>query len=132
MSDGGNVLTRFRVQEDVNGLEELLTKVNEHCTEEHCTEGDEVTVGIERDNGPWVTALRGYGFLVYAINPVQSARCRTRFSLVGAKSDVGDAHVLAEMVRTDRTQLRPVAENSVEVDGLMILINAQESHLGTR
>lgn len=61
MSPHGEVLTRFRVTEDVDGLEELLSEVHK------CTTDDEVVVGIERDNGPWVTALRGYGFTVFAI-----------------------------------------------------------------
>ena len=52
-----------------------------------------------------------------AIRCSRSTRCRrpgtgsgTRIS--GAKSDAGDAHVLAEMVRTDAHQLRPVAGDS--------------------
>lgn len=121
MSPHGEVLTRFRVTEDVDGLEELLSEVHKYTTD------DEVVVGIERDNGPWVTALRGYGFTVFAINPVQSARCRTRFSLAGAKSDIGDAHVLADMVRTDRQHLRQVAEDTLEAEGLKILTRTHKS-----
>jgi hypothetical protein len=127
MSEGGDVLARFRVPENTEGLDELLVKVSEHSAA-----GDDVTVGIERDNGPWVTALRGCGFLVYAINPLQSARCRERFSLAGAKSDTGDAHVLADMVRTDRRQLRPVAEDSVEVEGLKILARTHKTLIWER
>lgn len=125
MTQDGAVLARFRVPENAEGLGTLLARVSEHTDGDH-----EVAVGIERDNGPWVTALRGYGFVVYAINPIQSARCRERFSLAGAKSDVGDAHVLADMVRTDRRQLRPVAEDSVEVEGLKILARTHRPSSG--
>ena len=61
------------------------------------------------------TAARGCrrllaaGYTVYAVNPLQAARYRERHSVSGAKSDVADAHSLADMVRTDAHQLRPVA-----------------------
>ncbi len=66
-------------------------------------------VGIETERGPWVQALIAAGYQVYAINPLQVARYRERHGVSGAKSDPGDAHSLADMVRTDRHQLRPVA-----------------------
>ena len=62
----------------------------------------EVVVGIETDRGPWVQALIAAGYQVYAINPLQVARYRERHSVSGAKSDDGDAHALADMVRIDR------------------------------
>jgi hypothetical protein len=37
-------------------------------------------VGIETDRGPWVTALRAAGYLVFAINPLSSARYRQRLA----------------------------------------------------
>ena len=60
-------------------------------------------VGIETDRGPWVQALIAAGYQVFAINPLQAARYRERHSVSGAKSDAADAHVLADMVRTDPT-----------------------------
>ena len=59
-------------------------------------------MGIETDRGPWVAALVAAGYTVFAINPRQVARYRERHGTSGAKSDAGDAHVLADMVRTDR------------------------------
>ena len=52
------------------------------------------------------------GYTVYAINPRQVARYRERHGTSGAKSDAGDAHTLADMVRTGRHQLRAVAGDS--------------------
>ena len=69
-------------------------------------------VGIETDRGPWVQALIAAGYMVYAINPLQVARYRERHATSGAKSDPGDAHVLAELVRLDRAHHRPVAGDS--------------------
>ena len=59
-------------------------------------------VGIETDRGPWVQALVAAGYQVFAINPMSVARYRERHSTSGAKTDAGDAHVLAEIVRLDR------------------------------
>jgi Transposase len=69
----------------------------------------QVLVGIETDPGPWVSARVAAGYQVFAINPRQVARYRERHGTCGAKSDAGDAHTLADMVRTDAYQLRPVA-----------------------
>jgi transposase len=77
---------------------------------QHVGEDDEqvqVLVGIETDRGPWVAALIAAGYQVYPINPLQVARYRERHGVSGAKSDAGDAHTLADMVRTERHQLRP-------------------------
>ena len=46
---------------------------------------------------------------VYAINPFAASRYRDRHVVSGAKSDPGDAKVLADQVRTDRHNHRPVA-----------------------
>jgi hypothetical protein len=63
-------------------------------------------VGLSRrKRGPWVQTLLAAGYQVYAVNPLSAARYRERHSVSGAKSD-GDSHVLADMVRTDRHQLR--------------------------
>lgn len=40
------------------------------------------------------------------------SRYRERRSVSGGKSDTADAHTLADMVRADRHQLRPVAGDS--------------------
>ena len=61
-------------------------------------------IGIETDRG--TQALLAAGYQVCAINPLSSARYRERHSTSGAKSDQGDAHVLAEIVRLDHAHHR--------------------------
>jgi hypothetical protein len=51
-------------------------------------------------------------YLVYAFNPMSAARYRDRHAVSGGKSDRGDAHVLADLVRTDRHHHRTVAVDS--------------------
>ena len=69
----------------------------------------EVIIGIETDRGLFVAALVAAGYEVFAVNPMSTSRYRDRHSTSGAKSDPGDAKVLADMVRTDRHNHRPVA-----------------------
>ncbi len=64
-----------------------------------------------------MAALVAAGYVVFAVNPKQGARYRGRHGSAGAKSDAGDAHVLADMVRTDAHQLRAVAGDSALVEG---------------
>ena len=102
---------------------------------EHLGEDDEpadVLVGIETDRGPWVQALIATGYVVYAINPMQASRYRERHSTSGAKSDPGDAHVLAEIVRTDRAHHRPVAGDSEQAEVVKTLARTHQSMIWTR
>ena len=81
----------------------------------------EVQVGIETDRGPWVAALIAAGYVVFAVNPLQASRYRGRRGVSGAKSDGGDAHMLADAVRTDAHQLRPAAGGSPAAEAVKIL-----------
>jgi transposase len=93
---------------------------------------DQVLVGIETDRGPWVAALVAAGYPVFAINPRQVARYRERHGTSGAKSDAGDAHVLADMVRTDAHQLRAVAGDSALVEGIKVAARAHQNLIWDR
>ena len=89
-------------------------------------------VGIETERGPWVQALIAAGYQIYAINPLQVARYRERHGVSGAKSDTADAHILADMVRTDRHQLRPVAGDSDQAEAVKVLTRAHKTLIWER
>jgi transposase len=86
--------------------------------------GDRV---VETDRGTWVQALLAAGYQVYAINPMSSARYRERHSTSGAKSDAGDAHVLAEIVRLDHDHHRQTAGDSPLAEAVKLLARAHQS-----
>ena len=92
----------------------------------------EVVIGIETDRGPWVAALVAAGYTVFAVNPLQASRYRERHGVSGAKSDSGDAHMLADMVRTDSHQLRAVAGDSAEAEGLKVLARTHKTLIWER
>jgi transposase len=102
--ESGRRLGRARLPEGVTGIARLHALIGEHLGED--AEPGQVAVGIETDRGPWVQALVAAGYTVYAVNPRQVARYRERHGTSGAKSDPQDAHTLADVVRTDRHQLR--------------------------
>jgi len=115
----GSRLARARLPEGIVGLSTLHELITEHLGEadvdpETGFVGQSVTIGIETDRGTWVSALAAAGYQVFALNPVQVARYRERHGSSGAKSDRGDAHVLAEIVRLDRAHYRPIAGDSPE------------------
>lgn len=95
-------------------------------------EAVDVVVGIETDRGPWVTALIAAGYQVYAINPMQASRYRDRYSTSGAKSDRGDAHVLAEIVRLDRAHHRQIAGDSELSEVVKVLARSHQNLIWTR
>jgi hypothetical protein len=127
--EAGRRLIRARLPEGLDGITRLHALVAEHAPAAWASLSPEqaagqVVVGIETDRGPWVTALRAAGYQVYAINTMSVARYRDRHSTSGAKSDAGDAHVLAEIVRLDRDHHRPIAGDSDLADVINLLARA--------
>jgi Transposase/Transposase IS116/IS110/IS902 family len=125
MDAAGRVLARKRLPEGVAGMAGLHALVGEQLGES--ADGAEVAVGIETDRGPWVAALVAAGYTVFGVNPLQAARFRQRHGVSGAKSDRGDAHMLADMVRTDSHQFRAVAGDSADAEGLKVLARGHKT-----
>ena len=99
---------------------------------QHAEQTDQVIIGIETDRGLWVGALIAAGYQVFAINPLAAARYRDRHHLSGAKSDASDAKLLADLVRTDRHNHRPIAGDSAEAEAVKVLARAHQSLIWTR
>jgi Transposase/Transposase IS116/IS110/IS902 family len=128
MGSEGLVYAKRRVPDSVAGVGELHAVVAEHADEDD----EQVIVGIEVDRGLLVGSLVEAGYKVFAINPMAVARYRDRHSTSGAKSDAGDAKVLADLVRTDRHNHRPVAGDSTLVEGVKLLARAHQSAIWSR
>jgi hypothetical protein len=128
----GRRLGKARLPEGVAGIARLHALIGEFTDPDDEAGAGQVVVGIETDRGPWVAALVAAGYRVFAVNPMQVARYRERHSTSGAKSDAGDAHVLADMVRTDAHQLRPVAGDTSLVEGIKVVARAHQSMIWDR
>lgn len=107
MAESGQRLRSLRVAHGVEGLTKLQATIAEVASDPR-----QVVVGVESDHGLLVNALVASGYAVYPINPLTAARYRDRQSLAGNKSDRRDAVMLANVVRTDRHQLRPLRGDS--------------------
>jgi len=129
MDVAGRRLAKARLPEGVAGMARLHAMIGEQLGED--TEV-EVLVGIETDRGPWVAALIAAGYTVYGINPLQVARYRERHCVSGAKSDAADAHTLADMVRTDSHQLRPVAGDTPRAEAVKVVTRAHKTLIWER
>jgi transposase len=128
--EAGRVLARARLPEGVAGIDRLHMMIAAHTGDDAVDL--EAAVAIETERGPWVQALLASGYRVYALNPLQVARYRESHSISGAKSDAADAHVLAEMVRTEGHRLRSVAGDSEQAAAIKIVARGHKSLIWER
>jgi hypothetical protein len=129
MDEAGQVLARRRLPEGVAGIGQLHELIGRFVP----ADGEaEVQIGIETDRGPWVAALIAAGYTVFPVNPLQASRYRGRHGVSGAKSDGGDAHMLADVVRTDAHQLRPAAGDSPQAEGIKVLARTHKTLIWER
>ncbi len=127
MNDTGDRLASRRLPEGLAGigpLHELIAGYAEDPAQ--------VVIGIETDRGLWVDALTAAGYQVFAINPLAAARYRDRHHVSGAKSDPADAKLLADLVRTDRHNHRPIAGDTPNSEAIKVLARAHQSLIWAR
>lgn len=123
----GRSLASGRFENSLDGMAGFHELIGEFC-------GDpaEVVVGIETDRGLWVTGLVAAGYQVLAVNPKAASRYRDRHTVSGAKSDAGDARMLADLVRTDRHNHRVCAGDSALVESIKIEARAHQNLIWAR
>lgn len=127
LDEAGAVLAKRRIAEGLEGVKALHILLAEHAEI-----SGQVVVGIETDRGLLVIALLAAGYQVFAINPLAASRYRDRHITSGAKSDAGDAKVLADLVRTDRQNHRPVAGDSELSAALQVLARSHQNLIWSR
>lgn len=127
LDEQGAVLARRRVPDGLAGVTELHALLADHAEDP-----SEVVVGVELDRGLLVQALVSAGYRVIAVNPLAASRYRERHAVSGAKSDRGDAKVLADLVRTDGHNHRPVAGDSDLAEAVKVLARAHQSAIWGR
>src|SRR5215831_20923261 len=130
MNEQGKVLARRRLPEGMAGIAQLHELTGRYLPEDAADA--EVLIGIETDRGPWVAALVAAGYAVFPVNPLQASRYRERHGVSGAKSDDGDRHMLADMVRTDSHQLRPAAGDSAQAEAIKVVARTHKTLIWER
>jgi len=97
----GQRQANLRVTHDVAGLAELDKELARH--------GQPLAVAIERSEGLLVEHLQARGHLVFPVSPRIAARARERYRVAPSKDDRFDAFVLADTLRHEHTNWRPLA-----------------------
>lgn len=123
----GQVVAKRRITDDLAGFTQLSALLAEHATSPAG-----VDIAIETDRGLLVAALRAAGHRIYAINPKAVDRYRDRHAVSGAKSDPGDALVLAHLLRTDRAAHRALPDDSHLAQAIKVLARAHQDMVWAR
>jgi Transposase/Transposase IS116/IS110/IS902 family len=123
----GRRLAAVRLPEGIEGVRRFHELVAAHAEEP-----GEVTVATETDRGLFVGSLVAAGYVVLAVNPMSTSRYRERHSTSGAKSDPGDAKVLATLARLDGHNHRPIAGDSDLAAAVKMLARAHHSMIWSR
>lgn len=90
------------------------------------------SVAIERPDGPLVEAMLEADLAVYVVAPRMLKAIRQRYGATGAKSDPGDAYVLADVLRTDGHRLVPMVPDAPETKVLRALTRTRKDLVEAR
>jgi len=131
VDETGRQLVKRRIGDDMAGFTDLVALLAER-TDGNPEQIAAVDVAIETDRGLLVAALLGAGHRVYAVNPKAVDRYRDRHAVSGAKSDPGDALVLAQLLRTDRDAHRPIPANTETGEVVKVLARAHADAVHAR
>jgi len=122
----GKVLDHFVVAHDRDGLADLVGHLRRHGLPE------QMPIAIERPSGLLVDALVEAGFVVTPVHPNVVKACRPRYRAVAAKSDPGDAFILADILRTDGHRLTALKPQSDAIKALRALVRGRDDLVATR
>jgi transposase len=122
----GAALDRFQVKHTAAGLTGLVKRLAQHG------DAPELPIAVERPSGLLIDTLVEAGHPVVPIHPNVVKASRPRYAAVNAKSDPGDAYLLADLLRTDGhrfPRLRPLSD---EVKALRALVRGRDDLVAER
>ncbi len=120
---GGEVVDRFDISHDVQGLAEMVRRFRAAGVER---------VAIERGDGPVVEVLFEAALAVFVVPSRQIKSLRGRYGSAGNKDDRFDAYVLADTLRTDGHRWRALREDHDDTRALRALCRARKDLVETR
>ncbi|MGH2727269.1 MAG: IS110 family transposase [Actinomycetota bacterium] len=123
VDDAGGIRARFEVPNTGKTFAGLIKRLRKL---------DVTGVAIERPDGPLIEAMLTAGLAVFVIPPRQVKALRSRYSATGAKSDPGDAYMLADALRTDGHRLQPLTVDSPETKALRALTRTRKDLVEAR
>lgn len=120
MSSAGKVLAQFMIEHTADGIASLIRRLAKYGVPA------DVQVGIERPNGRLVDLLLEAGHPVIPVSPNAIKTWREGEVISGAKSDAGDAVVIAEYLRLRHHRLHPVQPYSGETKALRTVVRTRD------
>lgn len=102
LNDAGAILKEFTIVETNKGQKRLAQEI-----EAFDTPPEQCLVGLETSSNLIVDFLEPKPYQTYVIAPNKVASSRGRFSSSGRRNDRSDAHLLADMLRTDHHRFTP-------------------------
>lgn len=115
----GRVVDRFSIDHSAAGFERLISRLGAHAPP------DQMPVAIERPDGRLVDRLLEAGHPVVPVKPTAIKAWREAEIGSGAKSDAGDARIIAEYLRTRQHQLRQLQPFSAETRALRAVVRTR-------
>ena len=122
----GRVVDRFTIAHSADGFERLVRRLSERGAP-----GD-LPVAIERPDGRLVDRLLEAGHPVVPVRTTAIKAWREAEVASGAKSDPGDARVIAEYLRTRRHQLRELRPFSERTRALRAVVRTRTDLVDAR
>ena len=122
----GHVRWTGTVGHSAAGLAELVRRLK------RLAPPGQVRIALERPSGLLVDTLVDAGFCVVPIHPNALKATRPRYAAAGAKSDSGDAFILADVLRTDGHRLRPLTAPTDATRALRTLVRGREDLVAAR
>jgi len=126
MDPSGKVVARFTIAHSAEGLDKLIRML--------AGLGDpaDMPVAIERPSGALVDTLLEAGHPVVPVSPNAIKTWRESEVLSGAKSDPGDAEVIAEYLRLRQHRLRIATPYSDETRALRTVVRTRDDLVDLR
>lgn len=119
--DSGRKLSSFTITHNAEGVRSLQDKLGKLIAAK-----EQILIALETPKNLLVYSLLDQGYTVYALNPKSVDRYRDRYRTSGARDDSFDAMVIANILRTDRHQFKPILPDSDLVRELKILTQDQQ------
>jgi transposase len=119
MDAGGKVVAEFTIEHSADGIAALARRLARYG------EAGDVPVAIERPDGRLVDLLLEAGHPVVPVKPNAIKTWRDGEVLSGAKSDAGDAAVIAEYLRLRAHKLKVVAPYSDQTRALRTVVRTR-------
>lgn len=120
LDDTGRRVAAFSIEHSAAGFTKLVRRLNRLAV------ADQIAVAIERPDGRLVDTLLEAGFAVVPVNPNAIKTWRDAEAGSGAKSDAGDAYVIADYLRCRAARLDPIRPYSDATVALRTVVRTRD------